>query len=431
MPKSALHLLSALQVERTSMIDTSQMISDGGGLYLFVRDYGRREWIFRYTSPLTGQRRKQTLGTYPDTTLKEARRLASQKREMLSLGKDPLSEADKQREKEKQALLERQQRQQNTVCSVFELWKRFELQNRKDEGNEIKRAFEKDVFPIIGSKPIGEVSRQDVKTILDRPLRRGVKRMANRLLSDLKQFFRYAQDEELLPLDPTRRLLKERVGGKENMRQRYLSLPELRLLSDLLPHSGLGQASQSLIWLLLATGCRVNEILRARWEHIDWKKRLLHIPKEHSKNTIAHEIYLSDFALKHLTALKKTQTTAWLVPNRKGDGPVTRQVLTKQVTDRQQPPSSKNRLTNSQTLILPGGYWVIHDLRRTTATLMQEAGVLPYIVKKCLNQKTEDKIMETYQRASLAVQQRQAFEGLGKQLASMENKKRINLILEQ
>jgi integrase len=399
------------------------MYNDGGGLYLFIRQYGAKEWIFRYSSPVTNQRRKQSIGTYPDTSLKEARRLASLKRDMLSQGHDPIIEMEKQRQLERSDLAERQERQRNTLKAVFLAWKRAELQNRKDKGKEIERAFEKDVFPLIGHKPIGEISRQDIKAVLERPLKRNVKRMANRLLSDLKQFFGYADDEELLTQDPTRRLVKERVGGKENVRKRYLSEKELRLLAELLPLSGLKQDYQQLIWLLLATGCRVNEILRAKWSHLDWQKRLLHIPAEHSKNTYKHDVYLSDFALQQVVALYKTKTTDWLVPNRSGSGAVTRQVLTKQVTDRQHKTMGKSRVGNNQALILPGGRWVIHDLRRTAGTLMQEKGIMPYIIKKCLNQKTDDKIIETYQRAELKQQQQEAFDKLGLFLETLFKRK--------
>lgn len=413
MPKAKLHLLSDLQLQRLAASDIDQMYSDGGGLYLFVRHYGAKEWIFRFTSPITQQRRKQSLGTYPDTNLKKARILASEKRAFLSNNLDPLIEAEKEILVRNKEFRERQQLEKNTVKAVFQSWKKAELQNRKDKGEEIERAFEKDVFPVIGQTPIREVTREDIKGILEKPLRRKVKRMANRLLSDLKQFFGYADDEELISLDPTRRLIKERVGGKEKSRQRYLDKSELQKLAQLLPISGLKQEYQSLIWILLATGCRVNEILQAKWEHIDWEKHLLHIPAEHSKNTFKHEVYLSKFALQHFLALKKKSITDWIVPNRSGDGAITRQVLTKQITCRQEKPSEKNRVSNSQALVLPKGRWVIHDLRRTAGTLMQDSGILPYIIKKCLNQKTEDKIIETYQRAELISQQQQAFEKLG------------------
>lgn len=424
MPKNKLHLLSALQIERLSHSDSDQMFNDGGGLYLFVRHYGDKEWIFRYTSPITKQRRKQSLGSYRDTNLKQARLLASQKRKIIDSGLDPLVEADKQKQQESKAYSERKRQLKHTVRNVFKDWKQVELQNRKDEGEEIERAFEKDVFPATGDKPIDEVSKDDIKSILERLLRRKAKVMANRLLSYLKQFFGYAEDEELISVNPTRRLTKERVGGKEKSRKRYLEEQELALLQKLLPQSGLRKEYQALIWLLLATGCRVNEILRAEWVHFIIVKRMLIIISEHAKNTLKHEVYLSRFALKQLIILKKTRTTQWLVPNRQSDGPITRQVLTKQVTDRQQESSEKNRVHNPQALVLPKGRWVIHDLRRTAGTIMQELGIMPHIIKKCLNQKIEDKIIETYQRASLIHEQKEAFEKLGQYLLAIGQKKK-------
>ncbi|MBA4853768.1 integrase arm-type DNA-binding domain-containing protein [Emticicia sp. BO119] len=424
MPKNKLHLLSALQIERLSHSDNDQMFNDGGGLYLFVRHYGEKEWIFRYTSPITKQRRKQSLGSFKDTNLKQARVLASQKRTLLESGLDPLIEADKQLQKETKELAERKRQQSHTVRNVFESWKQNELQNRKDKGCEINRAFEKDVFPLIGNTPINEVTRQEIRSILERLTNRKAKSMANRLLANLKQFFAYAEDEELINLDPTRRLTKDRVGGKEKSRKRYLEEQELVLLKDLLPQSGLRTEYEALIWFLLSTGCRVNEVLRAKWEHFDISRRMFVIPSEHAKNTFKHEVYLSRFALKQLIMLKKTRTTQYLVPNRKSDGPITRQVLTKQVTDRQQESSKKNRVHNPQALVLPKGRWVIHDLRRTAGTIMQELGIMPHIIKKCLNQKIEDKIIETYQRASLIHEQKEAFEKLGQYLLAIGQKKK-------
>jgi integrase len=419
MPKAQLHLLTVQQIERLQPTDSDLMLNDGGGLYLFIRSYGAKQWIFRYSSPITNKRRKQSLGTLSDVSLKEARRLSSEKRGLLVQGIDPLIEAEVRKFDKVKIRNEWDEKQRNKVKFVFAEWKRAELQNRKDVGIEIERAFEKDVFPQIGNKLIGEVTRSDIKAILERPLNRRSRRMANRLLSDLKQFFGYADDEELITLNPTRRLIKERVGGKEKSRKRYLTVEELKSLHEILPSSGLRADYQHLIWLLLGTGCRVNEILRAKWSHIDLEKGILHIPPEHSKNTVGHQIYLSPFALLQLQKLRETRMTDWLVPNRTSDGPVTRQVLTKQVTDRQQEIGTKGRVADNRTLILPNGRWVIHDLRRTAATLMQELGILPYIIKKCLNQRTEDKIMETYQRAELSGQQREAFHKLGIFLAGL------------
>lgn len=419
MPKIAQHILSPLQIERLQPTASDKMYNDGGGLYLFVRSHGTKEWIFRYSSPVTSARRKQSIGTYPDTTLKQARVLAGQKRDLLSAGLDPLIESDKRRIAEQQRLISENEKRRNTVMAVFQSWKTAELQNRKDEGDDTERAFKKDVFPVIGRKAITDVDRNDIKLVLERPLKRKRKRMANRLLSDLRQFFGYVQDEELIDRDPTRRLKKDRVGGKEKLRERFLNEAELKLLSGLLPKSGLQQQYQHIVLLLLATGCRVNEILRAEWKHIDPETRILFIPADHAKNGRTHQVYLSSFAMERIKALAEFRYCDFLVPGKTGKKPLARQSLTKLITDRQQEEGRFSRLKENRTLILPGGRWVLHDLRRTAATCMQELGIMPHVIKKCLNQKIDDPIVATYQRAAQIEQQQNAFQQLGDYLANI------------
>lgn len=417
MPKAEMHLLSNAKVKAFPPMNKDYTISDGGGLYLFVRAYDRKEWFFRFTSPLTGQRRKQSLGRYPDVSLQQARKIAASHRATLDQNQDPLFETEKKRRKQEKEHKTQKQNERHSVEAVFRMWKQADLQNRKDLGIDTERAFVKDVFPIVGRKPISEVDRQDIRDILDRPLSRKSKRMANRLLSDLKQFMGYAQDEELTKDDPTRRMFKSRVGGIEKPRERVLLPEERTMLMQKLPASGLPANYQRAIWLMLATGCRVDEISRAEWSHIDFNDGTLTIPTEHSKNKNQHKIYLSDFALEQLRALEEEKHSDWLFPNRTSSGPIHRQTISKQITDRQRGKKIKGRTQQCNSLILLGPRWTAHDLRRTAATIMQELGVMPHIVKKCMNQKIEDRIMETYQRAALADMQKQAFDKLGMYLS--------------
>jgi len=422
MPKAQLHLLSAPQVDRIKASPADQMINDGGGLYLFVRKHKTKEWVFRYTSPITGGRRKQSLGSYPDTTIKEARRLAGEKRALVNQGVDPLIQNEKNRLEENKILSENKKTQSSTVFLIFNNWKKEDLQNRKDKGQSALQMFEKDVFPVIGNKPINDISRLDIKAVLDRPLNRKANRVANKLLSDLKQFFGYADDEELITQDPTRRLKKERVGGIEQSRKRVLCSEELVLLKQNLLKSDLKQIYQHAIYLYLATGCRRAELITTPIKNINIEKRNLFIPSDKSKNTDEHNIYLSDFAVTQINAIMKLTGSKWLFPNRKDDGHLIESAITKQITDRQPKELKKKNgkklkgRKNDDSLALPNGHWIVHDLRRTTATIMQELGVMPHIIKKCLNQRTEDKIMETYQRARLNDEQKNAFILLGEYL---------------
>ena len=53
---------------------------------------------FRYTSPITGKRRDAGLGTYPNTTIADAREKALAMRRILDAGDDPIDQRNRERE---------------------------------------------------------------------------------------------------------------------------------------------------------------------------------------------------------------------------------------------------------------------------------------------------------------------------------------------
>lgn len=344
---------------------------------------------------------------------------AAQYRTQIAQGLDPLLENEKTQNVLKAEHKKAKQREQQTVRSIFDEWKKRELQNRKDKGDEIERAFKKDVFPVMGSVHIGYITRADIKAVLDRPLARKGRRMANRLLSDIKQFIGFAIDEEYITTDPTHRLSKSKVGGLEKPRDRFLNEAERIEFAKALPLSGLHEKYQRSLWLILATGCRVGEISKMRWDEIDFKRATLFIPEDKAKNTKEHTIHLSDFALTHLKALKENADGDWVFTNRSGKNHIHKQTITKMVTDRQRKRLIKGRTQETQSLIIGKSKWTSHDLRRTAASIMQELRVPPDIVMKCINQSPHNALIETYQRAHLMEEQKKAFIALGEYLTQL------------
>ena len=71
--------------------------SDGGGLYLNVGPTGTKSWLFMWVPP-GGKRKEMGLGAYPTVTLAKARAKASDCRQAVSEGRDPI--AEKKREAE-------------------------------------------------------------------------------------------------------------------------------------------------------------------------------------------------------------------------------------------------------------------------------------------------------------------------------------------
>lgn len=86
MASRSLNRLSAVLVAKTTIVGRH---SDGGGLYLFISNEGRRRWIFMYTRH--GKRFELGLGSSRDVSLATARSLASGLRTLLATGGDPKS----------------------------------------------------------------------------------------------------------------------------------------------------------------------------------------------------------------------------------------------------------------------------------------------------------------------------------------------------
>ena len=69
-----------------------------------------------------------------------------------------------------------------------------------------------------------------------------------------------------------------------------------------------------------------------------------------------------------------------------------------------------------EALILPGGKWTAHDLRRTGSTIMAELGVRPDVIERCLNHTEQDRMKRIYQRHSYHEEMREAWRLLGDRL---------------
>lgn len=74
---------------RKSKYPEKKQIADGGGLYLRLRSSGSKKFEFRYKRPATGKQNWLLIGSYPDTSLKEAREKARELRKLIKEGKDP------------------------------------------------------------------------------------------------------------------------------------------------------------------------------------------------------------------------------------------------------------------------------------------------------------------------------------------------------
>lgn len=423
---------------RAAKVETGEkFLSDGDGLYLRVRPGDRpKVWFYRYT--MGGEAKKTQLGAFPAMTLAEARQIASEMTGKRRQGIDPIAEfealqAAAKTEAEANAKALAAEAARLTVSELFERWERLELKTRKDQGAEVRRSFEKDVFPDLGEVAAEDVKRSMVAACLDKVVERGAPVIARNLLGDLRQMFGYAIKREYVENDPTSHLKRDDFGRK-NERDRVLDDAEVKALAKKLPLADMQPASIAAVWIMLSTCCRVGEISQARWEHIDLEAGTWRIPPDNAKNGKEHTVHLSDFAKRHFETLRQLvaevardedgkqieEPSPWVLPasNKSERGHVCLKSLAKQIGDRQRGANApmKNRCKLTQALELPRGKWTPHDLRRTGATLMGALGVRPDVIEKCLNHVEQNRLIRIYQRQTLVAEQAEAWRLLGDRL---------------
>lgn len=363
---------------------------------------------------------------------------------------------------------ELQQQRRLTLRQLFERWASTQLQphtradgkrtGRKDGGKYVREQFERHVFPIVGDMAVADVRKADLLAVLDAQTSVGKMRTANMLLADLKQMLDFAADRDLVTSNPLATTKKAKIGGASVERDRALSEAEIKALADALPAANMQPRSEFALWLILATGVRVGEMAGAVWATglpgagsayqtrldalrataeaegaklgiVDLEARTWYLPD--TKNQRDHTIHLSDFATAQFRKLaelrevlrddKSGALTPWIFPATDNCKPVCIKSFGKQLADRQREPERrmKNRTKATTSLLLVGGKWTAHDLRRTAATCMARLGFGSDTINECLNHKQSNPMARVYIQDRRQADQARAFDALGARLQAI------------
>jgi integrase len=411
--------------------ETQYQVSDSDvkGLYIRIYPSGQKVWMYRYNvksgdkwrdrSIKLGGFRTKANSSEGLTTTKARQQASAYKVDIQNKNIDP------QEEKRKKAKQRREAELEITVNQLFDHWLSDEVSKRKDGGAEVERMFNKDVLPFIGKHSIKDVRKRDIAKINSRVKQRS-DRMANMVFSLVRQMFTYAVMQDYLEFDPTYGIKKSKVGTKGNIRERFLNDDEIRELFEALPKSDLQCQYQLAVKIMLGTCCRVGELSKARWDNVDFEKRIWTIPEIDSKNGKKHKVWLSDFVLDQFKVLyTNSGETPWCFPSRSGDSHINNRTISKHVTDRQKTQETriKSRTPCYDSLLLhsdSGEVWKPHDLRRTGATIMVRYKVVGEVVERCLNHLEQNRLKKTYLQYDYWDEMQNAWDLLGEKLEALD-----------
>jgi integrase len=277
------------------------------GFGLGVYPSGGLSFIVQYRA--AGRTRRIALGAPEIVSCAQARGEAKKLLSEAALGRDPAAERDKRRSSP--VLSELADRYVRDVV---------EIKNKARSACEYQKLLRNLILPALGKRKVHEITRADIEAF--RNAHRRTPFQANRALSVLSTMFRLAEEWGLRPenSNPTRRVERFR----EPRRERFLTDDEfsrlggaLAVIEERRPH---WHAAVAAIRLLALTGCRRSEILRLRWEYVDWDRQELRLP---DSKTGPRSVPLNAPAMLALRGLwENRQSANWVIPAQRKDAPL-------------------------------------------------------------------------------------------------------------
>ena len=158
--------------------------ADGGGMYLQVSPAGSKRWFLKYR--IVGAEKQLALGSYPAVTLTAARKARAAAKLEKSKGHDPVQV----RKVEKLKALTPAG---DTFKATALEWYAMKLDSWSSHyAIREKRNLEKDLFPFLGARHIGDIEAIELLATVRRVEERGALDVAHRVLTTAGQVWRYA-----------------------------------------------------------------------------------------------------------------------------------------------------------------------------------------------------------------------------------------------
>lgn len=356
-------------------------LSDGYGLQCRVKPTGTKVWLFNYKRPKTNKRTNLSLGRYPIVSLKDARLKRDEYLSLLASGTDPLDHINQDLQKETHLLV-------NVASQWFEV-KKHSITS--DYATDIWRSLEMHVFPKLGNTTIEDLKPMHVIDALKPLSEKGSLESVKRVCQRLNEIMTFSVNTGLIEFNCL-------TGVRHAFRPpKATHMPTIKpdqlgqLMFDLL-NTNIRRITRLLIEWQLHTMVRPSEAAGARWEEIDWDKKLWLIPTERMKKGLDHIVPLSPQALRILSEAKKCNDgSPFIFPaDRKRGKPVN--------------PQTANMALKRMGY---GGKLVAHGLRALASTTLNEEGFPPDIIESALAHSERNTVRKAYNRAEYVERRRE------------------------
>ncbi|KHT02570.1 tyrosine-type recombinase/integrase [Pectobacterium brasiliense] len=389
--------LNARQVETAKPKDKPYKMADGGGLYLLVKTNGSRYWRLKYR--IDGKEKLLALGVYPDVSLADARAKRDEARKGIAGGIDPL-------EVKKEQKVEREAQVKNTFQEIALEWHNMKVKKwSAGYASDILEAFNKDVFPFIGQRPIADIKPLELLNVLKKMEDRGATEKAKKVRQRCGEVFRYAIVTGRAEYNPAPDLTSA-MQGHESTHYPFLTIEELPAFFKALAGYSGSELVVLAARLMIITGVRTGELRGALWSEIDSDKALWEISAERMKMRRPHIVPLSVQALEIIEKIRAmTGNFPLLFPGRNDPGKTMSEASINQVFKRI---GYTGRVTG-------------HGFRHTMSTVLHEQGYNTAWIETQLAHVDKNAIRGTYNHAQYLDGRREMLQWYADYMDSLEN----------
>jgi integrase len=272
-------------------------VADAQGLYLLVNPTGSKLWRLKYR--MHGVERKLSLGSYPDTSLADARTSRDAARKHLARDIDPNAV-------KRQSRISASVSAGNSFSSVAE-----ELIEKKQREGLAAATLEKQRWLLkllgaeFGRRPVADITPQELLHELKKHERRGRLEATKQLRSFASRVFRYAAATARAERDPAQLLLGALTSPPV---RHFAAITDPQEFGGLLRAIDDYQGDPSVLYALKLTPHvfqRPGEIRQMEWSEIDVEKAVWTIPVAKMKMRQAHVVPLSRQALAILAEMRQ------------------------------------------------------------------------------------------------------------------------------
>lgn len=287
--------------------------ADGGGLYLQVSRFDTKSWVFRFT--LNKKKREMGLGPLHTVSLAEAREEALACRKQLRDNIDPIEHRKITRGK---AQADAVKVMTFKACAEKYMSAHSAGWKNVKHVSQWQNTLTTYVYPVFGDLPVQEIDTGLVMKVME-PIWFTKTETAARIRGRIEAVLDWAAARK-------HRSTENPARWKGHLDKLLPAQSKLKKVKHhaALPYDDLGEFMVSLrkqdliaakgLEFLILTAARTGEVIKARWDEVNFDKSIWTIPAERMKAEKEHRVPLSVPALAVLKDLKETALNEFVLP---------------------------------------------------------------------------------------------------------------------